>query len=569
MDRKIIDLLKKDVQDKFGKNILHGRDCATLSKQIYNDTQRQISSSTVKRFFGIVKSRFYPSKYTLETFVLFLGFKGWDDYLGHFDDTKNPNLSSEAWENLQNRAALINEHSLTSLKQKTGYFIKTTVFRPFLKEWLEVFLESKKTASLFVAPDGYGKSTLLIQLVEHLLSKEDDFKNDLVFLIDGGIFFNLYSKHSNNELLHQILDFKINTSFAFYFHSNPKKRKGRVWLIIDSVDEIFFDKERYHHLIENLMRLVMSNDNGWYKVLFTCRPENMDIFTYIFNKTPLLEENWFGVQFHNNNMAETINVPGFTTEEIELVLKNTDFEYDFGYLEQHFSDILDNLSNPYFLSLFLDEFKKNKKISELNLLENFLHGKLHSSPYRDEKLKIINSFVELCSRGKETYSVRKDLLLTKANHDFAYRRLISNGIFYEYVLPLGPPDRNTFVKFKQNMLFEYFLFTTWISGEAPEVDTILQIKDYYKNNIQLQCSLLKLITRDLLQNNRRDTIEQLLFHLEKTTSHETDSVQLPPCLSAVCSVIKNTLRSDDILYSKITPWLDQSKYKTQLYRALE
>jgi len=570
IDQKIIDLLKKDIQDKFGKNILYGKDCAVLSKQIYTETQRQISSSTIKRFFGVVNSKFHPSKYTLETFVLFVGFRNWHDYLSHFDDAKTPDLTSDAWSNLQNRAALINELSLTSLKQKTGYFVKTTIFRSFLNEWLEAFLESKKTASLFVAPDGYGKSTLIIQLMEHLLSKEDEnFKNDLVFLIDGGIFFNLYSKHSNNELLNQILEFKINTSLAFYFHNNPQKRKGRIWLIIDSVDEIFFDKERYHHLMENLMRLIMANDNGWYKVLFTCRPENLDVFTYILNKTPQLEESWFGVEFHNHNMAEIINVPGFTKEEIEFVLKKTEFEHDFDYLEQYFGNILDNLSNPYFLSLFLEEFKSNKKISELTLLENFLHRKLYSSPYRDEKLKIIDSFVELCSRGKETNSVRKDLLLSKAEYDFAYRRLISNGIFYEYTLPPGQSKRNTYVKFKQSMLFEYFLFHTWISGKAPEVKTILKIKDYYENNIQLQCSLLKLITRDLLQNDRHDTIEQLLFHLDKTASCEPSGIQLPACLSAVCSVIKDTLPSDDILYSKITPWKNQSKFKTLLNRVLE
>lgn len=570
IDQKIIDLLKQDVQDKFGKNVLHGKDCTTLSKQIYTETQRQISNSTIKRFFGIVKSKFHPSKYTLETFVLYLGFKDWHDYLSYFDDTKNPDLTSDAWSNLQNRASLINEHSLASLKQKTAYSSKTTITRTFLKEWIEAFLESKKTASLFVAPDGYGKSTLLIQLMERLLSKdEDNFKDDLAFLIDGGIFFNLYSKHSNNELLNQILKFKINTSLAFYFHRNPKKRKGRIWLIIDGVDEIFFDKERYHQLMENLMRLVMSNDNGWYKVLFTCRPENLDIFTYIFNKIPQLEESWFGVEFRNDNMAEIINVPGFTVEEIERVLKATEFEHDFNYLEQNFGNILDNLRNPYFLSLFLEEFKKNKNISELNILENFLHSKLYSSPYRDETLKIINGFVELCARGKETNSVRKDKLLAKANHDFAYRGLVSNGILYEYVFPLGPPERNTFVKFKQNMLFEYFLFGSWLSGKTPDVDTIVQIKDYYENNIQLQCSLIKLITRDLLLKNQHDTIEQLFSQLEKTALPLTGGAQLPSCLLAVCSVIKNTLNSNDILYAKITPWINQSKFKTQLYRVLE
>lgn len=213
MNKDIYKLLVKDIQTKIGKEIRYGKDCKKLSEQIVKETGRQISDSTIKRFFGIVDSLFQPSKYTLETFASFLGFDDWYEYLNTYESSKHTSSNSSSWSHLKKRMLAVTNHSLNSLKQHTSYDPEKIISRAFTRNKLEAFMESEKAATMFVAPDGYGKSTSVIQIVENYFHNEDSrFNGDIVFLIDGGIFFNLYAKNSNIDLLSQLLEFNPKNS---------------------------------------------------------------------------------------------------------------------------------------------------------------------------------------------------------------------------------------------------------------------------------------------------------------------------------------------------------------------
>jgi hypothetical protein len=80
--------LKDEVERKFGTKLKFTGNCKLLSSQIFEATNRQLSVSTVKRFFGIIPSPFNPSKYTLDTLSTFIGFDGWDSFVNakNFDE---------------------------------------------------------------------------------------------------------------------------------------------------------------------------------------------------------------------------------------------------------------------------------------------------------------------------------------------------------------------------------------------------------------------------------------------------------------------------------------------------
>ena len=227
MNEDIFNLVRRDIENKIGKKILYNKDCVQIVKQIHNDTRRQISSSTIKRFFGIIKSHFNPSKYTLETLVVFLGYKNWNDYLNSYDESKYYRPNGNTWDFLKNRIQLVTKHSLDSLKQKTKYTSEKSILRSFAQEKFKKFEQSDKIATMFVAPEGYGKTTLLIQLVEkYFMNDNAMFSNDIMALIDGGIFFNLYARNSNIELLNQLLEFKISSGLGHFFLNNPEQMVG-------------------------------------------------------------------------------------------------------------------------------------------------------------------------------------------------------------------------------------------------------------------------------------------------------------------------------------------------------
>ncbi|QGY46178.1 hypothetical protein GM418_21670 [Maribellus comscasis] len=551
MNQSQLNRLRGDVVEKAGRDIRHQKDCDWLINKIYAETHRQVSSSTIKRFFGLIKSPFHPSRYTQETLLRFLGFKNKEEYLARFNTFEPHTANNDIWEETRRQVMQITNHSLNSLVQKTHYKNGLFVFREFANEHLNNFLESGKTATFFIAPDGFGKSTLLIQLVEkYFLQKDALYKNDIVTLVDGAIFFNLYAKNQNSEILNQLLDFKLTVGTEFYFQNHPEKQKGKLWMIIDDVDDIFFDKKRYHELAENIIRMIMGIDNGNYKVIFSCRPENMDIFLYMAQKTPYLKTCWHGVTPSNyDNYAKT-NVPPFERTEIETLLNKFEFPYDFSYLEKYHTDILHIIKNPYFLRLFIESFKEVDTISEIILLKNFLQKRLFSPPYSEDKQILINQFIEICNKGKERNSVLKDKLLQVQFNDFALRELISNGILYEYNVVNHEIQSDTYLKFNQNIVFHFLLLLYWKGNNPLSNDLFKRILNYYANNQKLQCSLLKLFIHLTIHQKNFELIKKILTDIDRNSSDSKSA----ECLIPLFKTIRDALMANKHVRETLIPW---------------
>jgi len=567
MKSDLYNLLRKDIQNKIGKKVLYAKDCDLLSNEINEKNQRQISGSTIKRFFGIVTSKFKPSKYTLDTLSQFLGFKDWQNYVENYLGNYQENLSKDTWNKLKTNVLLITNQCLSSLKQKTDYKSKTIFLRDFAKKRFEDFMESPKNALMFAAPDGFGKSSVVVQLTEqYFLNENAKYKNDLIGLLDGEMFFNLYTKNTVIPLLNQLLDFKINQSVGLHFTNHPDQRKGRIVGIIDDVDEIFTDKEKYHRLVENISKIIMANNHAWFKMIFTCRPENLAPFIYHINKSPVFKTSWFDLDFMNENMANAINIPVFETEEIERVLKENKSGFDFQHLVTDHQNILNIIHYPYLLFLFLDELKfKNEEISEINLLKRYLKRKLNSLPYYEEKISIIDRFIELSKWGMESYSVKKDKLLANENHHPAYSDLISKGLIYEFTSPGNLLENNTYVRFSQNIVFEFLLLEKWRINRELDVALFFEIRNYYSNNIQLQCNILNFFTRTLIHDNKNDIVIQLHIEFEKNVPLINSHAQIPPCLNKVSIAVKEALRTNTKFKDDFTHWISNSKLGKLLY----
>lgn len=539
MNKDIYTLLQKDIQTKVGKEIRYGKDCKKLAEQIEKETGRRLSDSTIKRFFGIVKSNFQPSKYTLETFVNFLGFDDWYEYLNTYEESKHTSSNSSSWNHLKKRMMIVTNHSLRSLKLKTHYDTEKIIDRPFACNKLEAFMESEKTITMFVAPDGYGKTTTVIQIVENFFLKNDaSYKNDIVFLIDGGIFFNLYTKNPNIDMLSQLLEYKINSSLGYYFQQNPEERKGRILMIIDNVDEVYFNRERYHQFVENLMRLIMGNDNGWYKTLLTCRPENLDAFSYQIKKNPYLKEVWYNMNLERNSLIDNINIPLLSDEEIDALFKKYGIEKDCDFFGDKYKNVLDVIRYPYMFKLFIKQFKQTNEISVIAILHNYLNERIYTQPYNEEKITLIDTMLELCEYGKETNTIKKDSLFTATKSSkLAYNDLISYGIIYEYTVPSGLLGTSTYVKFNHSLIFEYLLLVKWRKNRPMDVNLFYAIKEYYNHNIHLQCTLLTLFIKMLKHEKKTEVLNQLqtLFNtIQPSTSREQNS-----CSDQIVSVLNN------------------------------
>lgn len=537
----IYKLLANTIQSKINKAKLYGSDCNLLSQRIYDETHKQVSISTLKRFFGLIKGNHKPSKYTLDTLSEFVGFDDWNDFRSCYDDLKLTDTDEHPWELLKRRMMQVTHNSLESLKQRTNYKKEEFIFRQAERDRFERFVASNVPATLFIAPGGYGKSTLMIQLVEkYFLHENGKFKNDIVCLIDGGIFFNLYSKNSNIDLLNQLLRFEIDANHHFYFQKHPEKRKGRIWLIIDDVDDVFVERARYYQFIDNIMHIMMIDEGGWLKVLLTCRPENLDVFEQILHKNPVRRSFWFDVGFSFEKYLDPVNISLFSTDEIKSVLKLHHAESNYKDIFSRYKDVLEIISHPNSFSLFINEFKQNENISEIILLNRFIKTRILSPPFIEKKMLLLKRFISLCKRGIETNLVEKNQLLSEPELVPAYDQLISDGIFYEYFIPTDTIDLKIMISFTQKTILEYFIFRSWIQDKAYSSDLLFEIIEYYKNNKVMQCSMIKFFVKMMVHNKEIGLIKQINDKLaEYEAFSKTDNIS--ECLTVLVATLKGLL----------------------------
>lgn len=76
-----IEKLKEDVLQKMGHTLDSPTDFDYLALQIKNVTGEDISSSTLKRFFGYIPTNSSIRKSSLSILTRYLGFAGWSDYI--------------------------------------------------------------------------------------------------------------------------------------------------------------------------------------------------------------------------------------------------------------------------------------------------------------------------------------------------------------------------------------------------------------------------------------------------------------------------------------------------------
>lgn len=99
-----LELLKEKIVQKYGRKITCHAECDDLAETISTETKQRLSSSTVKRIFGLLKCNTNFSKHTFNILSIYVGYKDWDNFI------KLNNLSSNHfWNSLE---------YLTKLKSK-------------------------------------------------------------------------------------------------------------------------------------------------------------------------------------------------------------------------------------------------------------------------------------------------------------------------------------------------------------------------------------------------------------------------------------------------------------------
>jgi hypothetical protein len=553
--------IKDDVRQKFGRDIRYTKDCRILAEQIFEITSRRLSISTIKRFFGLVHSPFQPSKFTLETLAVFMGFENLKEYINDHNKKSESGFGSDLQEIIKINAKIITEKSLNSFTRKTDYNPGKFLSRDFANKHINAFLKSGKTATMLIAPAGFGKSSTLLQWFGGFTPETGSrFEHDTICVIDGGIFFTFYNLTHNIKIVNQLIDFDENIKYG----PDEEEKKGRYIVVIDDVDEIFSRKEKYYNLAENIMRIVMmNNENRHFKLILTCRPENIDPFTSLIKYNPLLANSWFNIDFFRQNHSEFINVPLMSRAELQTALNRSECHLTFHFFTFCQHELLRVINLPSYFSYFTNENDNSPlSFSEKIVLNNLVQHIIYSPPFAEEKQLLVKTFFRLCNPEEDADFVNKEKLLEETECHLAYRELLKSGLIYESI------DMDVFkVGFSNQVLYEFLLFKYILQGRELSIALFEELFYRFKTKPPMQNAVIKWFVKFAFSENNTALLQQLhhfMEHQEKmpqktTKSSVSDSRRIYQITFSEC------LRLHKESCKILLPWLAESALGRKMY----
>jgi hypothetical protein len=570
-----LEKLKNAVLITLGRQIETHSDCEILSEKILQKTDRSIGITTLRRFFGLDPAKNLPSPYTLDTLAIFSGYSSWQDiaeadtqYQQNISDIFIQNVSTDAkvtWEKLKSNSHSISQFNLKALKKKTGIAYEHAIQREFAIEQILSFLESNYSATAFIAPGGYGKSTLLSKAIEAIwFSETPVYKNDIVWFIDGSILngFLVRGFDFSAWLAGQIgLNHSQNYREIFSGDNPPK---GRMILVVDAVDEITQKDSQLREIILAILNLIASNtDTPWLKIILAMRNLTWNRFVHYHNNFPNIQNYWYNVPFRVYNEDFT-NIPPLNTDEMLKIARNIRQNFDENIYEKLEEVILSGdfsyvLSYPLYFQMFIQLIQEKNAVpeSETELFIEFIRTKISAGSFAEGKQAVIQAILEELDYGYKGIAAPKKKLMTNElfkNNSRAYHELLSFGILREYQHFNNFGVMSIHVQFGHKNLLEFLIATHYAAKDDKlSVSTFEFIFKRYQNN-ELKTEIIKWLIKLAFFQKEYDVV----FNLNKLIKRydyftKEDKFQYFDEYWETIQTIGTALRHDNIAFDVLIP----------------
>lgn len=280
--------LQKKVTKNFGKKINTATDCENLSISIQTITSKNISSQTLRRFYGLIPSTSKISYFTLDVLSIYCGFTDWGQFLktfqedeleSFFGNSEQPgesywSKSSELCKKLITSPELL----LTTHQKLMGYpmarkfflehhpmrdllgTVYTQYFLSYLKyntnEEAKIFAYGFLFTSAFLTKNDELMSLFYLKLENTKLSDE-------VFVIPAGLKFGimlLYADYTKNENLFNKTFLQMKKARKKYILASEKSVCSFEYSVLELL--IFTDrKKEVLFLIENNTKQINSDNH--------------------------------------------------------------------------------------------------------------------------------------------------------------------------------------------------------------------------------------------------------------------------------------------------------------------
>lgn len=562
-DFENINNLKRTVEKNVGYQIKYAKNCDSLSEYIFEKTNAKVSSSTLKRFWQIIKSKYNPSKYTLNTLSILVGSTSWE----HFCKNKKQKQETEAYLLLQEKFQNISKANINFIKKQNPKFFYEISKRDFAIEKMDAFLESDKKITSFVSNKAYGKTEIIVNLAERFfLSKKVETSKDLCLFINFETVNRTEKEDFNIYNLLKIILYEKDT--AKLERKFIKILEGkRLVIFFNRICKIYKNETVFPRIIENIYSLLIGKLSVLdVKLIITCESDKWNVFEREFSQSDYIKEKWFDLNFNTLEKNKS-NVPALSRNEIIEAIKREKKELNYSHILGN-NKLIEIISIPYFLYIYISKFsEKDELCDELDLLQYYIKQEIFGDFYEKEKLSITEKMLDATNYGRVDKSIEKSVLNLSSKENIAFGRLLKLNFFNEYVSINNYFDVKSKVSFSNSTIYKYMIVNSWLRKFGLKLETVQDMMIYYKNNRQLKVSLLIWIIKIASKEYNLDIFKNIYLIINENFIKGNPRKLEERQIKTLIDTVAIELRKSKYLRKELFPfYLEQTNARDMYFR---
>lgn len=447
--------LKERIRSTFNAPVNSAKDCELLSDDISNRTKRMISSTTIRRFLGLMPSKSRLSKYNKDTLAIYCGYSDYNSFAQQVQLHTVTHLRPSC--SYIKAIHQITDYSIKSVVRKCLTDFDCTIPRDELNEQLDGFIESTNILFPLIAPGGYGKSVGLTHWV-----KKNRTEYDILFT-QAAIFQQYIAQHHSMALdLNPLSQQSIFTSAEQVYNKEGRK----LVFVVDAIDEISHDAKALELLVNYLLDIAHHYKSAKFlKLIISVREATWANLLEAYKtdqRLRLIDQGSFSIK------AKYQNIPLLQPREIQSILKkaNQKLSRPISYESISF-ELREKIKIPILLHYFID-LRKNVHIHDIitpnQLNKVFIKSLIFNSKYAEQKEDIVWKIIEIIDSGDSMNAVSKSKLKEhypihlkrEMKYYHAYQELLAYGIIGEERRENKFGIFETILHFKHQNFFYYF-----------------------------------------------------------------------------------------------------------------
>jgi hypothetical protein len=505
----LIQEIRSRISQRAGIKNITPSDCKHIAEEIRKTVRKNVSETTLKRFFGFAAVSHGFSKYTMSA------LSEYADYMQpiYFGGKPSFDPSENSWQKLHKKIGNISDYVLREIRNRSGLPYDLTISRKFAQHDLEEFYDNQASFMCFIAHPGYGKTILLSHIIQKYFRDQDAvYKDSIILFLNASSFFRTDNgKFDLNHHLKNILSIPQSDDLLIFLKEANTER-NKFFLVIDGFEELALNKDSKSQLFNDLVDFICTLDhNHDIKIIMSMRSTMWVRFYDKIRSSAYLKQAWFKGNYFNEN--EVSNVPPFTEDELQELVENTGNENYF-----KINPVLKaQLKFPFHTQLYYqlreeDPFLNyGSNIAFYELISRFIQEKIFKSNHYTEKLRFIKRLLEITDYGQTSHSVEKNLLIEELiNFKNAYMELVADGILIEERRSVGFFPKE-YISFLHPQVFEYFIYMELFNRFtlSEEVDQIFSyIDSNYKGNAN-RFILLQWAVRHFIRTSSYEVIDYI------------------------------------------------------------